>query len=1494
MAEYKGLTIRIGGDTSQLNAALKASTKAASSLQSEIRQITRAMRFDPGNMGNIDTRMKLTTNRAEALYSKIALLRNAYKELGETTVMVGGNAKSVKALAEETENVSLAATTAKERYNDMTATLAANYRELEARAKEAGKAMNLNALSRQGSDETFESQMAQLKELGVVTDEEIQKLREMRATWREAFDSSEAYKAAEQLEHMSVDMQRFESEARGATATVRELNAVSNYSAENWQESTAKIKAMDSALSVCAKQAREYEAALREDPSSLTAAVGRLKALSSEYGIANDKASELSRQVDAYKSRLSETLANEKNLPKYIQETGDKWQKAQDDLNEAKGKADALHQSLQRLKDQQAPVEEIKQLEAVVSEADARVDALNESAKQMDKAFETAKECAELERLQSELSETSAHAASLKERMSLTSLGGKSLLNASTVKSAGMTLYSTLTPAITMLGWRAIDAAKDMDSAYRDMRKTVNGTEAQFEELKQAAIDFSKTHVTSAEQILQIEAIGGELGIATESLQAFSETVSNLDVATNLNTEEAAESLGKLANITHMGADEYDNYADALVRLGNNGASTEDQIVDIATRIGSMGTIVGMTVPEILALSSSIASTGMKTEASGTAISNTFSDIESAVAGGEEALGAFAEVAYGSADKAEEFAKSWKEHPIEAFKAFIVGLNRIESEGGSAVSTLESMGITGERQKQSILGLMQTIGGLNDNLAMSRHAWDGQSDVWGDAGDAAREAQRKAEGFSGQMSILANIADDAMASLAEGATPVITAFTEMAQAALELFDSMDEGQKSAVVVGLGIGAIIGPALTMASTFVTAKQNVVAFITESSAMGKAMSILKAGFTDAEAGAASFKTKLSSVGRAAATVGKSLASGLATAAVVAGIAFMVATISDYIKKMEEAKEASKNAGDVIGSAINGAASAMGESVESINESYDKMVAKMAENNRKLQESANETYGNVDLIEQYGEGVKEALKAYNKGDRSAESMANLKTQIELYNDATGESITISEKANGKLQLMKDGAKLTADAFDKLSQSLMNAAKAEFFKESYTTKMGDYRAALDEVAKAEKEVAQAKAELVNAEDIGLKGDAIQPYLDNLTAANGLLENSKQKLGETTSAMNQYEEGMKLIAAADTAGSQSAQQWIADNDALQASIWSNCSSVTQFAELLGALNLDYDTLSANSEVVEQMGQSWDGTLESVVPGLTEMGVKIDENSAKLLGLDSVKVGDKTYYVSDGGTIVKQDGKIAKLDGLNVGNKSYKVDDEGTIWDGVKAVGTLKDDVANLPDGKVNVTAVTDQATGKVTGWIAKTNAAKATAKVDANTSKADKKVKDSVAKADSSTGNINLDAKTTPFWNDVNKINGSTVGTAYVNVKKRGGSYTGGYSRTPWDLAGARAPRMATGAIVTGPILTNNGWVGEDGAEAVLNWATGGAVVPLTNRKYMEPIAKAIATSMGDGGKKETNNTVTVYLQYDASADARQMAGDIARILDRKLAMEG
>lgn len=264
----------------------------------------------------------------------------------------------------------------------------------------------------------------------------------------------------------------------------------------------------------------------------------------------------------------------------------------------------------------------------------------------------------EYNRLSSELEAAKAQAQGFSQQMQEAGDKGRGALG--TIGDFGTALTATVTPALQQVGDFAIGSATDIDSAYRDMRKTVQGTEGDFQKLKQSAIDFSNQNVTSADQILEIQAIGGELGIAVDNLDTFSTVVSNLDIATDLDTEPAAEGLGHLSNIMHLTSDDMVSFGDSLVRLGNNGASTESDILEVATRIGSMASIVGMSTPDVLALASSIASTGQKSEAAGTAIANTMSDIETAVSAGGDGLQAFAETANMTA---ENFANTWKKDP---------------------------------------------------------------------------------------------------------------------------------------------------------------------------------------------------------------------------------------------------------------------------------------------------------------------------------------------------------------------------------------------------------------------------------------------------------------------------------------------------------------------------------------------------------------------------------------------------------------------------------------------------------------------------------------------------------------------------------------------------------------------------------------------------------------------------------------------------------------
>ncbi len=209
----------------------------------------------------------------------------------------------------------------------------------------------------------------------------------------------------------------------------------------------------------------------------------------------------------------------------------------------------------------------------------------------------------------------------------LDSLGSiaKSGLSAVTgaVAAAGATV-SGIAAAATKTGI-------EFESAFAGVKKTVDATDEQLEVLKAGILDMSERMPESAAGIAAVAELAGQLGIETDAILGFTETMINLGESTNLAADEAASSLAKFANITGMSAENYENLGSAIVALGNNFATTEADIVEMSTRLASAGSVVGLTEPEILAISTALSSVGIEAEAGGSAISTLLKSMEQAV-----------------------------------------------------------------------------------------------------------------------------------------------------------------------------------------------------------------------------------------------------------------------------------------------------------------------------------------------------------------------------------------------------------------------------------------------------------------------------------------------------------------------------------------------------------------------------------------------------------------------------------------------------------------------------------------------------------------------------------------------------------------------------------------------------------------------------------------------------------------------------------------------
>lgn len=420
----------------------------------------------------------------------------------------------------------------------------------------------------------------------------------------------------------------------------------------------------------------------------------------------------------------------------------------------------------------------------------------------------------------------------------LDTAGGKLVSSGSKLAKAGGEIYNTgarieaagqklvpVTAAIAGVAVATGAAAVKIDTSLTGVRKTVDGTEEQYRQLKESAIEFSKTNAVSADQILDIQALGAQLGFSIDELDEFSRVVSGLDIATDMNAEQAATELAQFANIVKMSHSDVSRYGSAIVNLGNNLATTESSVSSMGQRIAAASNQVGMSTPDILGWSGAMSSLGIEAEAGGTAFSNTVASIDKAVATGGDALDSFASIAGMSAD---QFAQSWRTSATDTMLALLKGTNSAEN----MTVALESMGVTGIRQTD----VLKRLAGNTDLVSQALQV---SNDGWRENTALQDEVNNRNDSMAAKLEILQNkvtaVAEDIGTPLVNAATDAVDAAEPLFEAVEDVtqgFADMDEGAQRNVIALAAVAAAASPFLTTTGRIVKTVGNTV------TAVGKA--------------------------------------------------------------------------------------------------------------------------------------------------------------------------------------------------------------------------------------------------------------------------------------------------------------------------------------------------------------------------------------------------------------------------------------------------------------------------------------------------------------------------------------------------------------------------------------------------------------------------------------------------------------------------------
>ena len=371
----------------------------------------------------------------------------------------------------------------------------------------------------------------------------------------------------------------------------------------------------------------------------------------------------------------------------------------------------------------------------------------------------------------------------------------------------GTTLTTRLTLPVLAVATGLVSSAKEFETAFTGVEKTVDGTATQMASLKQGIKDMAEEIPASTTEIAAVAEAAGQLGIQTDNVLGFTKTMINMGNATNLSADEAATTLARFANVTKMSQSDFDKLGSVIVALGNNFATTEAEISAMGMNLASAGTQVGMSQSQIMALATALSSVGLEAQAGGTAFSKVMVNMQLAVEKGGKDLKDFASVA-GMSTK--QFQKAFKEDATSAIMKFVEGLSKSGERGKSAIKILDDMGITETRLRDALLRSANASSVMSNAIEVGNKAWEENTAL-------TNEADKRYQTLDSRLQMTKNKIVNVATNTGDKLTPSLNKLLDKVDGLIDKFDGLIEEEITNIIKTAALVAAIGPAIKIVGT-----------------------------------------------------------------------------------------------------------------------------------------------------------------------------------------------------------------------------------------------------------------------------------------------------------------------------------------------------------------------------------------------------------------------------------------------------------------------------------------------------------------------------------------------------------------------------------------------------------------------------------------------------------------------------------------------------
>lgn len=374
----------------------------------------------------------------------------------------------------------------------------------------------------------------------------------------------------------------------------------------------------------------------------------------------------------------------------------------------------------------------------------------------------------------------------------------------------------------------AIAASAKFESAFTSVERTVglvrdaegNLTD-QGEKLRKSLIELSLTTPVSFEDIAKVATLGAQMGIAQDSIEKFTETVTKFSAITGVSVEETSQAFGRLGQMLDVPASQFENLSSSITYVGVNAVATDKEILTMSESIAAASNQAGYAADEVIGLAGALASLKVRPEEARGVIVRLFREIDASVSEGGARLDDFAKVLDTTSAGAADL---WKNDPSKFFNSFLEGANK----AGDLNKTITALGITNSRE----LNVIQRLANNTDILASSMDDAHKQFMLATYSAEAYGKVQ---DDLASKLIIFQNALLATSASLGDALSPGIKVLLDLITPIITAIGNMNGPAK--ILVSL-IAAIVGGLALFKATMFLAVAGLLAIRSAMKGMGDA--------------------------------------------------------------------------------------------------------------------------------------------------------------------------------------------------------------------------------------------------------------------------------------------------------------------------------------------------------------------------------------------------------------------------------------------------------------------------------------------------------------------------------------------------------------------------------------------------------------------------------------------------------------------------------